>query len=184
MTPRNDDPSERERPSWREIDQRRDGSRHVSRGERPAARPGSPQAERLRQRALQAANKVFQGKQGTPAHQKLADALHRHFGGKKFTPLVKAYVKEYGLPRDWGLLFLFLDFPDPSISTGSLEQMARLHPTRSPAGAAGLPEQTAHPRPPWPRTRRSRRFLKPCCLPYPDFFIDILFFFSKFRNFA
>ena len=131
VTPRNEDPSERERPSWREIDQRRDGSRHVSRGERPAARPGSPQAERLRQRALQAANKVFQGKQGTPAHQKLADALHRHFGGKKFTPLVKAYVKEYGLPRDWGLLFLFLDFPDPSISTGSLEQMARLHPSRS-----------------------------------------------------
>ena len=131
VTPRNNDPSERERPSWREIDQRRDGSRHVSRGERPAARPGSPQAERLRQRALQAANKVFQGKQGTPAHQKLADALHRHFGGKKFTPLVKAYVKEYGLPRDWGLLFLFLDFPDPSISTGSLEQMARLHPSRS-----------------------------------------------------
>jgi hypothetical protein len=131
VTPRNDDPSGRERPSWREIDQRRDGSRHVSRGERPAARPGSPQAERLRQRALQAANKVFQGKQGTPAHQKLADALHRHFGGKKFNPLVKEYVKEYGLPRDWGLLFLFLDFPDPSISTGSLEQMARLHPRRS-----------------------------------------------------
>ncbi|HSO72709.1 MAG TPA: hypothetical protein VLR91_08695 [Thermodesulfobacteriota bacterium] len=131
MTPRNDNPSERERPSWREIDQRRDGSRHVSRGERPAARPGSPLAERLRQRALQAANKVFQGKQGTPAHQKLADALHRHFGSKKFSPLVKAYVKEYGLPRDWGLLFLFLDFPDPAISTGSLEQMARLHPARS-----------------------------------------------------
>jgi hypothetical protein len=131
VSPRNDDPSERERPSWREIDQRRDGSRHVSRGERPAVRPGSPQAERLRQRALQTANKVFQGKQGTPTHQKLADALHRHFGGKKFTPLVKAYVKEYGLPRDWGLLFLFLDFPDPSISTGSLEQMARLHPSRS-----------------------------------------------------
>jgi hypothetical protein len=131
VTPRKDDPPERERLSWREIDQRRDGSRHVSRGERPAARPGSPQAERLRQRALQAAEKVFQGKQGTPAHQKLADALQRHFGSKKFPPLVREYVKEYGLPRDWGLLFLFLDFPDPSVSTGSLEQMARLHPTRS-----------------------------------------------------
>jgi hypothetical protein len=131
VSPRKDDPPERERPSWREIDQRRDGSRHVSRGERPAARPGTPQAERLRQRALQAANKVFQGKQGTPAHQKAADALQRHFGSKKFPPLVREYVKEYGLPRDWGLLFLFLDFPDPSIASGSLEQMARLHPKRS-----------------------------------------------------
>ena len=131
MPSRDKDSSERERPSWREIDQRRDGSRHVSRGERPAARPGTPQAERLRQRALQTANKVFQGKQGTPAHQKAADALHRHFGGKKFNPLVKEYVKEYGLPRDWGLLFLFLEFPDPSISTASLEQLARLHYTRS-----------------------------------------------------
>jgi hypothetical protein len=131
MPSRDDRRTERERPSWREIDQRRDGSRHVSRGERPAARPGTPQAERLRQRALQAANKVFQGQQGTPAHQKLADALHRHFGSKKFYPLVKAYVQEYGLPRDWGLLFLFLDFPDPSVSTGSLQQLARLQPTRS-----------------------------------------------------
>jgi hypothetical protein len=86
----------------------------------------------MRQRALQEAHKVFEGKQGTPAHQKLADALQRNFGSKKFPPLVKEYVKEYGLPRDWGLLFLFLDFPDPSISTGSLEQIARLHPTRSP----------------------------------------------------
>jgi hypothetical protein len=86
----------------------------------------------MRQRALQEAHKVFQGKQGTPAHQKMAETLHRHFGSKKFTPLVKEYIKEYGLPRDWGLLFLFLDFPDPLISTGCLEQMARLHPTRSP----------------------------------------------------
>ena len=92
----------------------------------------APRAERMRQRALQEAHKVFQGKQGTPAHQKAADALHRHFGSKKFPPLVREYVKEYGLPRDWGLLFLFLDFPDPSISTGSLELLARLHPTRSP----------------------------------------------------
>ncbi len=132
MTPRNNDSSERERLSWREIDQRRDGSRHVSRGERPAVRPGSPRAERMRQRALQEAHKVFEGKQGTPAHQKLADALQRNFGSKKFPSLVKEYVKEYGLPRDWGLLFLFLDFPDPAISNGSLELMARLHPTRSP----------------------------------------------------
>jgi hypothetical protein len=131
MAQRDKDSSERERPSWREIDQRRDGSRHVSRGERPAVRPGTPRAERMRQRALKEAHKVFEGKQGTPAHQKMADALHRHFGSKKFNPLVKEYIKEYGLPRDWGLLILFLDFPDPSIATGSLEQMARLHPTRS-----------------------------------------------------
>jgi hypothetical protein len=85
----------------------------------------------MRQRALKEAHKVFEGKQGTPAHQKAADALHRHFGSKKFPPLVREYVKEYGLPRDWGLLILFLDFPDPSIATGSLEQMARLHPSRS-----------------------------------------------------
>lgn len=131
MASRDDDRPERERPSWREIDQRRDGSRHVAREEQPATRPGSPRAERQRQRALQEAHKVFEGKQGTPEHQKLSDALHRHFGGKKFTPLVKQYVREYGLPRDWGLLFLFLDFPDPAVSTGSLELLARLHPGRS-----------------------------------------------------
>ena len=145
MAQRDKDASERERPSWREIDQRRDGSRHVSRGERPAARPGTPRAERMRQRALKEAHKVFEGKQGTPAHQKMADALHRHFGSKKFNPLVKEYVKEYGLPRDWGLLIPFPGFSGPlhSHRQSGTDGPAASHPFHP--GAAGLPEQTAHP---------------------------------------
>ena len=132
MAPRDQDYPEREKPSWREIDQRRDGSRHVSRRERPAARPGTPQADRMRQRALQEAHKVFEGKQGTPAHQKMADALHRQYGDKKFDALAQKYRKEYGPPQDWALCFLFLNHQDPAAVEEALQRMAALYPSRSP----------------------------------------------------
>jgi hypothetical protein len=134
MASRDEDHPEREKLSWREIDQRRDGSRHVSRGERPAARPGTSRAqraERLRQQALKEAHKVFEGKQGTPEHQKAVQELHRHFGTKKFLTLARQYLKEYGKPRDWGLLFLMLDLPDPEAVGSFLEQMAALFPSRT-----------------------------------------------------
>jgi hypothetical protein len=131
MPSRDDERPPREKLSWREIDQRRDGSRHVSRRERPAARPGSPRAERLRRQALKEAHKVFEGKQGTPEHQKAVQELHRHFGTKKFLTLARQYLKEYGKPRDWALLFLLLDLPDPAAVLTFLETMAGLFPSRT-----------------------------------------------------
>jgi hypothetical protein len=132
MASRDDnDRPEREKLSWREIDQRRDGSRHVARTERPAARPGSPRAERLRRQALKEAHKVFEGKQGTPEHQKAVRELHRHFGTKKFLSLARQYLREYGQPRDWALLFLLLDLPDPEVVVSFLEKMAALFPSRT-----------------------------------------------------
>jgi hypothetical protein len=131
MSSRDEDRPKREKLSWREIDQRRDGSRHVARGERPAARPGTARAERLRRQALKEAHKVFEGKQGTPEHQKLVQELHRHFGTKRFQTLVRQYLQEYGPPRDWPLLFLLLDLPDHETVVSFLEQMAALYPSRT-----------------------------------------------------
>ena len=65
MPPRKDD-DERERPSWREIDQRRDGSRH-----RGPASPPVPkaQAESVRQQALAQAEALFKGKRARPEYR-------------------------------------------------------------------------------------------------------------------
>lgn len=130
MASRDEDRPEREKLSWREIDQRRDGSRHVVR-EKPRARPGSPRAERLRQQALKEAHKVFEGKQGTAEHQKAVQELHRHFGTKKFQTLTRQYLKEFGPPRDWAVLFLLLDLPDPEAVGSFLNKMADLFPSRT-----------------------------------------------------
>ncbi len=134
MSSRDEDRPEREKLSWREIDQRRDGSRHVARGERPAARPGTSRAERaerLRRQALKEAHKVFEGKQGTPEHQKAVQELQRHFGTKKFQTLARKYLKDYDQPRDWGLLFIMLDLPDEETVVSFLEAMAALFPSRT-----------------------------------------------------
>ena len=58
MSERDEEDRKRERPSWREIDQRKDRSRHVSDGPRPAqGKKGKAKDEWLRKMALKEANK-------------------------------------------------------------------------------------------------------------------------------
>lgn len=130
MSERDEEDKKRERPSWREIDQRKDRSSHVSR-DRSSTPKKKGKAEWLRKMALKEANKYFQGKQGTPAHGKVVSTLQSHFGTRKFNPLAKKYLEEYGLPKEWGTQFLFLDYPDPEVVMELLRHMAASYPERS-----------------------------------------------------
>ncbi len=117
--PRDDD--DRERPSWREIDQRRDGSRH----RRPAApRVPKKQAERVRQQALAQAEALFKGKRARPEYQTDLKKLEASQGSKKFPLLAKKFLEEYGLPEEWGALTRFLDYDDPAAVAEVLQAMA------------------------------------------------------------
>ena len=100
MPPKKDD-DERERPSWREIDQRRDGSRH-----RGPASPPVPkaQAESVRQQALAQAEALFRGKRARPEYRLDLKKLEAGHGSKKFPALAKKFLEEYGLPEEWGAL--------------------------------------------------------------------------------
>lgn len=130
MSDRDEEDRERERPSWREIDQRKDRSSHVSKGPRPT-RGKKGKDEWLRKMALKEANKHFRGKQGTAAHEKAAGTLLENFGSRKFHPLAKQYLEEYGLPTHWGTQFLFLDYEDPEVVVELLKKMAAVYPERS-----------------------------------------------------
>jgi len=120
MPPQRDDDG-RERPSWREIDQRRDGSRH-----RPKAPPRVPkkQAERVRKQALAQAEALFKGKRARPEYQIDLKKLEASHGTKKFPVLAKKFLEEYGLPEEWGALTRFLDYPDPAVVGEVLQAMA------------------------------------------------------------
>lgn len=120
MPPKNDD-EERERPSWREIDQRRDGSRH-----RAKAPPRVPkkQAERVRKQALAQAEALFKGKRARPEYQIDLKKLEAGHGTKKFPVLAKKFLEEYGLPEEWGALTRFLDYPDAAVVADVLQAMA------------------------------------------------------------
>jgi hypothetical protein len=120
MPPKKDD-DDRERPSWREIDQRRDGSRH-----RAAAPPPVPkaQAELIRQQALASAEALFKGKRARPEYPTDLKKLEAAHGSKKFPVLAKKFLEEYGLPEEWGALTRLLDYDDRATGAEVLRAMA------------------------------------------------------------
>ena len=120
MPPKRKD-DDRERPSWREIDQRRDGSRH--RGQAPPPVP-KVQAESIRKQALAQAEALFKGKRARPEYQTDLKKLEAGHGSKKFPALAKNFLEEYGLPEEWGALIRFLDYDDPTVAVAVLRAMA------------------------------------------------------------
>ena len=132
MSERDEEDRKRERLSWKEIDKRKDSSRHVALDATPKGKRKAQKAEWLRKMALKQANKVFQGKQGTPRHEVAVNELQQHFGTKKFIGLAKKYLEEFGVPKQWGTQFLFLDYEDPEVVIEILHLMAGQYPERSP----------------------------------------------------
>ena len=116
-----DQDNDRERPSWREIDQRRDRP-----GRREPARPRLPkkQAEWVRKLALRQAEALFQGKRGRPEYQRAVKELEKVHGTKKFAAVARKFLSEYGLPEEWGTLTLLLDYPEAAVVLEVLAALA------------------------------------------------------------
>jgi hypothetical protein len=127
MAPRKDD-EDRERLSWREIDQRRDRPGHQG-----PKQPRVPkkQAEKVRQQALAQAEALFKGKRALPEYKAALRKLESHYGTKKFGAYVKEFLEEYGLPEEWGALNRLLDYPDPVVVGEALKAMAAQAGARS-----------------------------------------------------
>jgi len=139
MPGRDDEDYERERPSWREIDAARDRSSHTThRDKAPRSPKAKARAEQERKAALKAAEQLFAGKKATPEHAKAQAVLHAHYGTAKFIPTARKYLKEYGLPDDWGTLILLLDFPEATVVGGALEKLAAYYPEAGVTKQRGL----------------------------------------------
>ncbi|MEW6657514.1 MAG: hypothetical protein AB1424_02515 [Thermodesulfobacteriota bacterium] len=119
MTPKDDD--DRERLTWKEIDQRRDRQQHQA---PKKTRLPKKEAERERQQALRQAEALFKGKRGRPEYQTALRELETHHGTKKFHYFVKFFVNEYGLPEEWGALNRLLDYNEPLLVAEVLRAMA------------------------------------------------------------
>ncbi len=120
MTESRDRDEERERLSWREIDQRRDRPR---RREPKTERLPAKQAEWVRKMALRQAEALFRGKKGSPAYQKAVKDLESAHGTKKFAAAARKFLEEYGLPETWRTLNLLLDCPETAVVLEVLEAM-------------------------------------------------------------
>ncbi|MBW1918203.1 MAG: hypothetical protein JRI57_09340 [Deltaproteobacteria bacterium] len=108
------DNDERERPNWRDIDRRKDRSRHAT-PQRQPRRGRKAEAEWIRIQALKKAEALFAGKRGRPEYQKALRSLEAHRGTPKFEATAKKFLAEYGMPEDWSTLMLFLDYSDPEV---------------------------------------------------------------------
>lgn len=103
-----------DRPSWREIDRRKDRSRHVSRGK--SERPRKPsQSSWLQKQYRKEAEKLFMGKKGSDKHHTAHNAVYESHGTLRFAETVRSYIEEYGYPEDWSTLSLLLDYDDPVV---------------------------------------------------------------------
>ncbi len=126
MAPRDDD--ERERLTWKEIDQRRD--RQQYQGPKKPRLP-KKEAEKVRLEALRQAEALFKGKRGRPEYRAALKELEALHGTKKFTIFVKKFLEEYGLPEEWGALNRLLDYPDAGVVVEVLRAMAAQAGARS-----------------------------------------------------
>jgi hypothetical protein len=126
MAPQDDD--DRERLTWKEIDQRRDRQQHQA-----PKRPRVPkkEAERVRQEALRQAEALFKGKRGRPEYRTALRELEAHHGTKRFQKFVNNFLIEYGLPEEWGALNRLLDYPEPGVVVEVLKAMAAQAGARS-----------------------------------------------------
>jgi hypothetical protein len=124
------DSDEREKPSWREIDRKRDRSRHVSRDDR-SRKEKSIRSTWAKEKYLKEMDKFFTGKKGGKEHKAALNAIHRNYGTSKFASSVKKYLHEYGIPDDWSTLMLLLDYKDDEVLVQVIEVMKVLVVERS-----------------------------------------------------
>ncbi|HBE44357.1 MAG TPA: hypothetical protein DDW17_02595 [Deltaproteobacteria bacterium] len=120
-----------ERPSWRDIDRKKDRSRHYGRQEKTAKKEG-PKNRWQEGRVKEALDRLFMGDKGTPEHDKLYKKLHSTYGTESFLPTVTKYLTKYGLPDDVGTLILILDTKEEGIIFSVFEMFKEIYSALSP----------------------------------------------------
>ncbi|MGA2954624.1 MAG: hypothetical protein ABSF48_02750 [Thermodesulfobacteriota bacterium] len=130
------DDEDREKLSWREIDQRRDRSSHVSGGKSYQER--SLKSDWAKKQHLREAEKFFQGKKGTEAYKKAYTALHEKYGTPGFKEAAQKFIQEFGMPDDWGTLLLIMDINEPALVKDAIVAMKGMYEKRSPIEQKGF----------------------------------------------
>ncbi len=132
--------SDKEKLSWREIDQRRDGARsggqHGPRGE--AARERSEQATK---QYLSEIDKLFSGSEGGQEGEALARAIRDAHGSSELDAACQAYRESLGLPRQLELLSIFLDCKETELVVTALEALLVLQNEGDTSLSRGIQSQ-------------------------------------------
>ena len=116
-----------ERPSWREIDKRRDRSSHVGGQEKKEKK--DPLQDRWKAgRQKEALDRLFLGEKGTPEHDKLYNNIHKLYGTDRFLVAVQRYIDRFGPPDDVSTLLLLLDSKEVAIILLAIDKLRDIYP--------------------------------------------------------
>jgi len=121
-----------DRPNWREIDRRRDKSRHYGRPDEKTEKKVNPYADRwITGKRKEAINRLLKGEKGTIEHDKLLNKIHSSYGTDSFINYVKKYIDKYGLPDDLSTLLLILDSNLTGYAMDAMEKLKEMIETLS-----------------------------------------------------
>lgn len=120
------EPDEREKPSWSELDKQRNRSRHVVTESKPMPKFKAFSNKRAETKAKQALNQFFQGKKSK--EQKTAWKKVTEGTASTFSSRASSYVEKFGLPREWDDLLRLLDHEEVEFVINILDRMLELAP--------------------------------------------------------
>ena len=124
---------DRDRPSWREIDRRKDRSKHVSQ-DRTGAKPHE-KTDWGKQRYKKAVDEFLfsDTPQETPQAKKARESLHKKYNTPEFEEAVKKFLDKHGIPQHWETLSMMIECKAPEIVIPSIEMMAAMAPSQRPS---------------------------------------------------
>lgn len=109
-----------DRPSWREIDQKRDGRSGGGKAQRPKEKGGKG-PNRYQQKQI---DRAFDSLFTNPERDKGLETIRAQVGKEGFADAVEAFCDEFGFPESYDVLQLILEeHPDPSRQAQALEAM-------------------------------------------------------------
>jgi hypothetical protein len=132
---------DRPRLSWKEIDQRRDGSRSGASEHEPRGRVAKERAQEASQQYLKELDKIFTSERGGKEGEEFAKAVREAHGTPDLTAACEAYQAQIGLPSDPALISIFLDVTDPQLVAATLEHVIELREKSSFEVSSGLKAQ-------------------------------------------
>ncbi len=117
--------SDDKKPSWKEIDQMRDGTRSGD-GNRPRGRAAEERTQQATQQYLKEIDKLFTATGGSAEAEALVKRLRDAHGTPELPEVCRSFRDEVGLPRDITLLSIFLDSNETELVVDALEAILAL----------------------------------------------------------
>jgi hypothetical protein len=126
-----DDDREREKKSWREIDQLRDGGHHREpKTYREKKKAYDEQRELSEHKA--ALEKLFTDGPQDKEQARYLKAIREAKDKKALVSATASHEKKYGMPKDWDTLLRLLDHPEARVVIEVMELLRLRAPNRLP----------------------------------------------------